>query len=112
MRNVKNYFVYMITNWTNTVLYIGVTSDLEKKMAQQYSGALEGFTKKYNLKNLVFYEMYDDAETAISREKQLKRWRRKKKDFLVEKANPHWINLYEDGRLRSLDCARDDRIGS
>ncbi len=101
----------MITNWTNKVIYTGVTSDLEKRMAQHTSGTFEGFSKRYNLKSLVFYEVYDDAETAILREKQLKRWKRAKEDFLVSALNPNLHNLYEDGHIRSLDYARDDKVG-
>ena len=93
---MKTYHVYMITNWTNKVMYIGVTSNLEKRINEHKHGIYEGFSKKYNLKKLVYCEEYEDANEAIAREKQLKKWSRKKKDALVVKLNPEWKDLSEE----------------
>lgn len=90
------YAVCFMTNWTNTVLYTGVTSDLEQRTWQHKTKAVKGFTEKYNVKKLVYYEMYGSIEEAIKREKQIKRWGRAKKDFLVNKVNPEWRDLSED----------------
>lgn len=92
-RTMKTYSVYMITNWTNEVLYIGVTSDLEKRIYEHKTGQHEGFSKKYNLKKMVYCEDYSDVNEALAREKQLKNWSRKKKDRLVEQMNPEWDDL-------------------
>ncbi len=90
---MKTYYVYMITNWTSEVLYIGVTSNLEKRIYEHRSGIYKGFSEKYNLKKLVYCEDYMDVNEAIAREKQLKNWSRKKKDVLVERINPEWKDL-------------------
>ena len=92
---MKTYYVYMVSNWTNEVLYIGVTSNLEKRLAEHRSGLVKGFTEKYNLKKLVYVENCDDVNAAIAREKQLKNWSRKKKDRLVDTQNPDWRDLSE-----------------
>ena len=105
---MKDAFVYFLTNWKNEVLYIGVTSNLERRIEEHQ--IMPGFTSKYNLKKLVYYEYFTDITMAIEREKQLKRWSRKKKDRLVEKVNPQWEELYFGGQIRSLDFARDDIV--
>jgi putative endonuclease len=95
------YFVYMMTNANREVLYIGITNNLERRVAEHQTHALKGFTDKYNVTTLVYFESFDDPSTAIAREKQLKGWTRKKKDSLVEKANPLWKDLSKDFDLSS-----------
>jgi putative endonuclease len=92
---MKKGFVYMMSNKQDGVLYIGVTSDIVKRVYEHKNGFADGFTKKYNLKNLVYYEVYDEIEEAIKREKQLKNWHREWKVELVNKQNPNWEDLYE-----------------
>ncbi len=92
---MKKGFVYMMSNKQDGVLYIGVTSDIVKRVYEHKNDFVDGFTKQYNLKNLVYYEAYDEIEEAIKREKQLKNWHRDWKIELVNKQNPHWEDLYE-----------------
>ena len=90
------YFVYFLTNWDDSVLYIGVTSDLPRRLYEHRNGLADGFTKKYNVHKLVYYEHTNDVYSAISREKQLKKWSRAKKDFLIQQMNPDWHYLSAD----------------
>ena len=90
---MHQYYVYMLTNWNNRVLYISITSNLERRVSQHKLKLLDGFTKKYNLNKLVYYELYRDVNDAIRREKQLKGYSRLKKDCLVNKMNPTWMDL-------------------
>jgi len=90
---MKNYYVYMLTNWNNAVLYIGVTNNLERRLYEHRNKLIEGFTAKYNLTKLVYYEHCHDINAAIAREKQLKGWVRRKKDELIESMNPNWDEL-------------------
>ena len=90
------YYVYILTNWNNRVMYIGVTNDLERRIYEHKNKIIEGFTKKYNVNKLVYYEQTTDVEAAIEREKQLKGWKREKKNNLVETINPEWRDLSED----------------
>ncbi|MEJ2213436.1 MAG: GIY-YIG nuclease family protein [Gammaproteobacteria bacterium] len=92
----KVFYIYFLTNWNNQILYIGVTNNLQRRLFEHRKGIVEGFTKKYNLKKLVYFEQTDDVYSAISREKQLKKWRREKKNNLVESLNPDWCDLAED----------------
>ena len=80
----------------NGTLYIGVTNNLVRRVYEHKEGLIEGFTKKYNVKILVFYEVYNDMYEAIKREKAMKKWLRKWKIELIEKTNPDWIDLYEE----------------
>lgn len=89
----KNYFVYILTNKNNKVLYIGVTNDLSRRITEHKEKLVNGFTKKYNVDELVYYEMTDDIELALNREKQLKHWRRQWKIELIEKENKNWEDL-------------------
>ena len=89
------YFVYCLTNWDDSVLYIGVTSNLPKRLYEHRHGLADGFTKKYNVYKLVYYEYTNEVCSAISREKQLKKWSRAKKDALISKFNPEWKDLSE-----------------
>ncbi len=90
------YFVYIITNKPYGVLYIGVTGNLIRRVYEHKEGLLDGFTKKYHLKMLVYYEGTDYVLSAIQREKNLKHWIRQWKIELIEKMNPEWRDLYED----------------
>ncbi len=87
------YFVYFLTNKTNRVLYIGVTRDLKRRYHEHKSERVEGFTKRYHVHKLVYYEVFHDPLKAIEREKQLKGWRREKKNNLICKKNPQWMDL-------------------
>ena len=87
------YYVYIITNSNNTVLYTGITNDLVRRIYEHKNGFVDGFSKKYNLCKLVYYEEYENPYTAISREKQIKGWIRKKKENLITIKNPNWIDL-------------------
>lgn len=88
-------FVYIITNQSNKVLYIGVTNDIHRRLEEHRSGVNDGFSKKYSLNKLVFCEKHDNPEEAIAREKQLKKWIRKKKEILISSVNPDWKDLSE-----------------
>lgn len=92
---MKQYCVYIITNNSRT-LYIGVTSKLKDRIWQHKNKLAEGFTKKYNIDKLIYYEQTEDVYSAIVREKQLKGWTRKKKINLIEKENPEWLDLYDE----------------
>lgn len=87
------YCVYILTNQTNTVIYIGITNDLKRRLIEHKSEQIEGFTKRYHLHKLVYFEKYHDVRNALDREKQLKRWTRAKKNWLVETQNPTWNDL-------------------
>ena len=87
------YYVYFLTDWDDSVLYIGVTNNLPRRLYEHRNGLVDGFTKKYNVHKLVYYEYTNDAYSAISREKQLKKWTRAKKNALVVKENPQWRDL-------------------
>ncbi len=92
---MKYYYVYILSNKTNTVLYTGVTNDLKIRVYQHREKLGEGFTKRFNVHRLVYYELGENAESAIGREKQIKSWNRLKKVELVSKFNPKWEDLYE-----------------
>jgi putative endonuclease len=91
---VRDCFVYILTNKSRDVFYIGVTNDVQRRMSQHGESQL-GFAGRYNLNLLVHVEQFPDAQSAIAREKQLKGWRRSKKIALITRANPHWHNLGE-----------------
>ena len=88
-----NYYVYILTTQNNKVMYIGVTNNLERRLYEHKNKMVDGFTKKYNVHKLVYYEHTTDVYSAIEREKQLKKWRREKKNALVETLNPEWKDL-------------------
>ena len=88
-------FVYIITNQSNKVLYIGVTNDIHRRLEEHRLGVNDSFSKKYVLNKLVFCEKHDNPEEAIAREKQLKKWIRKKKEILISSINPDWEDLSE-----------------
>ena len=87
-------YIYILTNTNNTVLYTGVTSNLIKRVYEHNNKMVQGFTEKYNLHKLVYYEVFEDMMNAIIREKQIKGWLRSKKVSLIEKANPCRVDLY------------------
>ena len=89
-------FVYILANWNDSVLYIGVTSNLPNRLYQHKHGLADGFTKKYNVHKLVYYEEAPYLQSAIAREKQLKGWTRAKKNALVSAMNPTWRDLSLD----------------
>ncbi|MBR4398042.1 MAG: GIY-YIG nuclease family protein [Fibrobacter sp.] len=92
----KYSYVYILTNQNNKVMYVGVTSDLVKRMQEHVSGKYLGFTARYNVHKLVKYEVYTDIRDAIARESQLKNWKRKWKNELVSKTNPKWNDLNKE----------------
>ena len=89
------YAVYILTNYNNTTFYIGVTSNLSKRIWEHKNKVVEGFTQKYNLDKLVYYEITDSIISAIKREKQLKNWHRDWKINLIKETNPEFKDLYE-----------------
>lgn len=89
-----NYCVYIMTNIHNTVLYVGITSNLPKRIYEHKNKVVKGFTEKYNINKLVYYEIYNDVNMAIAREKQLKSWNKSWKERLIEKTNKEWNDLY------------------
>ena len=91
----ENYYVYIMTNNRNTVLYTGVTNDLKRRVYEHKEKLTDGFTKKYNITKLVHYEVSEDIENAILREKQIKAGSRQKKIDLVNSQNKEWADLYE-----------------
>ena len=93
--SLRQYYVYIMTNATRT-LYVGVTNDLERRVYQHKQKLIDGFTKKYNLTWLAYYEQTSDVRSAIAREKQIKGWRRSKKIELIESFNPRWRDLSQD----------------
>ena len=92
---MKSYFVYIVASKRNGTLYIGVTNNLIKRVYEHRNNLVEGFTKKYSVHKLVYYEETNNINSAISREKQLKKWNRNWKLELIEKKNPNWQDLYE-----------------
>jgi len=92
----KQYYVYIMTNPRNTVLYTGVTNDLVRRVYEHRQKLVAGFTKKYNIVKLVYYEVFQDIENAILREKQIKAGSRKKKVQLINSINKEWRDLYEE----------------
>ena len=87
------YYVYILTNYNNKVLYIGMTNNLSRRLYEHKHKLIDGFTKRYSLCKLVYYECLSDTRAAIMREKQLKRWIRQKKTDLIETTNPQWEDL-------------------
>jgi len=92
----KQYYVYIMTNRKNTVLYIGVTNNLIRRIFEHKEKLVDGFAKKYNITKLVYYEVFEDIENAISREKQLKAGSRQKKIDLISQMNRGWRELYDE----------------
>jgi len=95
----KQFYVYILASKRNGTLYIGVTSDPVQRIWQHKNKIVGGFTKKYNVNKLVYYEVHLNAEGAIVREKQMKKWQRAWKIQLIEEKNPDWKDLYDDIKL-------------
>ena len=93
MHKGGTYYVYLLANWSNKVMYVGVTNDLERRIYEHKQKLVEGFTEKYNVKKLVYFEETEDINAAIAREKEIKKWRREKKNNLVNGLNPDWRDL-------------------
>jgi len=93
---MKLYYLYILTSRKYGTLYVGVTSDLPKRIAEHKQNIIEGFTKKYKVHILVYYEVYNDIQEAILREKQIKNWKRSWKISLIEKSNSEWRDLYNE----------------
>jgi putative endonuclease len=89
------YYVYIMASNRNGTLYVGVTNDLIRRVYEHRESQADGFTRKYAVKTLVYFESHDDIDRALQREKNLKRWRRAWKIDLIEKANPDWHDLYD-----------------
>ncbi|HEY9166986.1 MAG TPA: GIY-YIG nuclease family protein [Candidatus Kryptonia bacterium] len=92
----KNYYVYILASKRNGTLYTGVTNDLIRRVRQHKDKMMNGFTKKYGVDKLVYFESTDDVTVAIRREKQIKKWYRKWKIELIESMNPEWKDLYDE----------------
>ena len=92
----KSYYVYLLTNWNNQVMYVGITNNLERRIYEHKEKIVKGFTKKYNVNKLVYYEQTSDVVEALNREKEIKKWRRDKKNRLVFDSNPLWQDLSKD----------------
>ena len=96
------YYIYILANKSNSVVYVGVTNDLVRRCHQHKKKMVKGFTEKYNVDKLVYYEVFDQIEFAIKREKQIKGYSRVKKDMLVNKVNLEWEELYYNGVIRGI----------
>ncbi len=94
--NEKGFYVYILAKAQNSTFYVGMTSDLAKRIWEHKNEVADGFTKKYSIKMLVYYEQHETAEAAITRKKQFKKWNRTWKMRLIEEQNPHWKDLYAD----------------
>ena len=90
-----SYYVYILASRKDGATYVGVTNDLVRRIYEHRTKAVPGFTAKYNITRLVWFEMYDDPISAISREKELKKWKQIRKTKLIEATNPQWDDLYE-----------------
>ncbi len=91
---MKDYYVYILASERNGTLYIGVTNDIVRRVHEHKNNLVDGFTSKYSVHRLVYYERFDNVELAIEREKQMKKWKRKWKLELIEKVNPDWNDFY------------------
>ena len=93
---MKQYYVYIMANINNTVIYIGVTNNLIRRVFEHKNGLTDGFTKKYNCIKLVWYIETNSIESAITKEKQMKKWKREYKNNVINELNPEWKDLYPD----------------
>ncbi len=96
MKQKKDFYVYILASKRNGTLYIGVTSNLIKRIWEHKNGIIKGFTEKYKVSQLVYYEHHEIAESALKRERNMKEWKRAWKVELIEKINPNWYDLYPD----------------
>ena len=103
---MPRFYVYLLTNHNNKVMYVGMTNDLKRRVYEHKTKQLSGFTEKYNLSKLAYFEETSDVHAAITREKEIKKWRREKKNQLVVPTNPEWKDLSE-GWFEISPCGRD-----
>ena len=89
------YYVYLLASGRNGTLYLGVTNDLTRRVYEHKNKVIRGFSQRYSVHRLVWFEIYDDPVDAIAREKEIKKWRRAWKLRLIEQSNPQWVDLYE-----------------
>ena len=99
---MNQYYIYILASQNNSTLYVGVTNDLMKRVYEHKNNLVDGFTSRYKVHKLVYFEESNDIQSAILREKRIKKWNRQWKIRLIEKINPHWKDLYED-LIRELD---------
>lgn len=92
---MRRFYIYILTSTRKGTLYIGITNNLVRRVYEHKQGLMEGFTKKYNIHRLVYFEKADSAISAIMREKQLKKYGREEKIRLIEESNPEWLDLYD-----------------
>ena len=93
---MKTYYVYMMSSMNNKVLYIGITNNLARRVYEHKNELVEGFTKKYNCKKLVWYESVTNVKSAIEQEKRMKKWKRSYKENIINETNPSWKDLYNN----------------
>ena len=103
---IHSYYTYILTNKNHTVLYTGVTNDLPRRFFEHKNKRINGFTEKYNINKLVYFEMFDFIDLAIKREKQIKGYSREKKVALINKINSCWIDLYSNGKIEIPHSSR------
>lgn len=96
MTNIHQYWVYIMSNKVRSVLYIGVTNDLYRRYNEHRTGSVKGFTQKYRCCDLLYFEEYNNVDEAIAREKELKGWKRYKKEYLIASNNPEFVNMAEE----------------
>ncbi len=96
MPSEKRYYVYLLTNWNNNVMYVGMTNNLERRLYEHKNKLVKGFSSKYNLNKLVYFEETSEVRSALEREKEIKKWRREKKNSLVKGMNPEWKDLSKE----------------
>ena len=102
MPTENRYYVYLLTNWNHRVMYLGVMNDLVRRIYEHKNKLVKGFTEKYNVNKLVYFEETGDVRSALTREKEIKKWRREKKNALVISINPEWKDLAEEEKDFSL----------
>ncbi|MFB6320893.1 GIY-YIG nuclease family protein [Saccharicrinis sp. FJH54] len=102
MRKLHVYYVYILTSSRHAVLYVGMTNNLIRRTFEHKLGKTEGFTKKYKVNKLVYYELFYHVDDAINREKQIKKYNRKKKEELINSVNPDWKELYSEGQILKI----------
>ena len=101
---MKDYNFYILINWTHKVMDIGMTNNLKRRLYEHKNKLMNGFTKKSNVNKLVYYEHTTDVHTALAREKEIKRWRREKKNNLVMTMNPEWKDLSLEWQVEKISC--------
>ena len=102
MPKQHSYYVYLLSNWNHHVLYVGITNDLARRIYEHKQKLVKGFTEKYNVSKLVYFEETSDVRSPLAREKEIKKWRREKKDALVQSVSPEWLDLMTERKDFSL----------